>query len=76
MNRVVGVVRAGGDRTTAMFSELSEQILEAWNRVINGGKEGQGEREMKVVVIQASLTAGIESGFVLPQVSLRSRVLK
>lgn len=62
------MVRAGGPRKTADFSDLAQEILTAWNRIINNGKKGHGEYELKVVTIQASITAALESGFHVPQV--------
>lgn len=53
-----------------MLSDLAEALLEAWNKVVNGGQKGHGEREMKVIAVVGALAAGLESGFTLPPVSL------
>ncbi|RSM19141.1 hypothetical protein CDV31_002062 [Fusarium ambrosium] len=66
-NRIFGVVRAGGPRTAESFDELAQQLEAAWDAVINGGKRGHGDKEMKVVSIQGSITAGVESGLLLPR---------
>lgn len=70
INRILAFVRGGGPRTTGHLGELAEQILEAWNRIVNAGKKGHGDRELKVVTIVGSISAGLESGFVLPPVSI------
>ncbi|KAH8807812.1 hypothetical protein F5884DRAFT_900143 [Xylogone sp. PMI_703] len=66
INRVIAVVRAGGPRTVDGFGELAEQIIQAWDRIINDGKKGHGVKELKVVSILGSISAGFESGFLLP----------
>lgn len=66
---MIGVVRAGGPRKTADFGDLAQEIVLAWNRILNDGNKGHGVYELKVVTIQASITAAIESGFQVPLVS-------
>ncbi|RSL52475.1 hypothetical protein CEP51_015050 [Fusarium floridanum] len=66
-NRIFSMVRAGGPRTAESFDELAQQLEAAWDAVVNGGKRGHGDKEMKVVSIQGSITAGVESGLLLPR---------
>ncbi|RTE79454.1 hypothetical protein BHE90_006059 [Fusarium euwallaceae] len=66
-NRIFSMVRAGGPRTAESFDELAQQLEAAWDAVINGGKRGHGDKEMKVVSIQGSIPAGVESGLLLPR---------
>jgi phenylpyruvate tautomerase PptA (4-oxalocrotonate tautomerase family) len=73
VNRILAFVRGGGPRTSTHLDELAEKILDAWNQIINGGKKAHGEPgEMKVVTIVGSISAGIESGFLLPPVRMPS----
>lgn len=68
---MVGAVRAGGPRKTSHFNDLAKEILTAWDRILNDGKKGHGAKELKVVTIQASITAALESGFQVPEVRPR-----
>ena len=72
MNRILAQVRAGGPRTNDSFSETCVEIMKAWNDIMNGGEKGRGDRELKVISMMGSISAGIESGFLLPQVSTLS----
>ncbi|KAL6365656.1 hypothetical protein LRP88_01657 [Fusarium phalaenopsidis] len=67
-NRIFGPVRAGGPHTAESFDELAQQLESAWDGAVNDGKKGHSGKEMKVVSIQESITAGVESGLLLPQV--------
>jgi len=68
-NKVVVSVRPGGTRTTEQFEELCEEVIQIWDDVVNDGKKGSGNKEMRVVFIQAVLSAAVEAGFRLPQAS-------
>lgn len=70
VNRLLAFVRAGGNRTTTMLTDLAEALNDAWNSVVNGGQKGHGEREMKVISVVGAIGAGLESGFTLPPVSV------
>ena len=71
-NRIQARVRPGG-RTYEQFAQLCKDLKIAWDEVVNNGKEPtSGEKELRVVVIYPTISAMLEAGLVLPQVSRRS----
>jgi phenylpyruvate tautomerase PptA (4-oxalocrotonate tautomerase family) len=67
-NAVFARVRTGGNRKQEHFEEVCEEVTQAWDEVVNGGRKGVGMSELRGVFIQGVLTAGVEAGFRLPKV--------
>jgi phenylpyruvate tautomerase PptA (4-oxalocrotonate tautomerase family) len=66
-NRIVAFVRSGGNRGSAMFDKLAEEIEGIWDDVV--GPKGEGpEKVLQAVAIVPGLTAR-EEGFAIPIVS-------
>lgn len=66
-------MRAGGNRSKKDFDDVALKILETWNSIVNSGSkkdEKRQELELKRVFVMGAITTGVESGFVLPEVSL------
>ncbi|KAL6713405.1 hypothetical protein ACLMJK_008870 [Lecanora helva] len=82
VNRILAHVRPGGDRSTAMFNQLTNDINAAWREIIlrphfPGKANGEGggdkqqlqqqqQRELRAVFILGTIIAGSEAGFMLP----------
>lgn len=56
-------------RSRDEFNELSESLTKAWDEVVNDGRAGRGDKELRAVMILGTIVAGREAGFVLPAVS-------
>lgn len=70
-------MRAGGNRSKKDFDDVALKILEAWNSIVNPGSKQHEKREdleLKRVFVMGAITTGVESGFVLPEVSLQYQV--
>ncbi len=61
-------VRTGGTRKQEHFEEVCEEVMAVWDEVVNEGRNEKGLRELRLVVVQGVLTAGVEAGFRLPTV--------
>lgn len=44
--------------------------MKAWDRIINDGKAGKGDFEMRAIFVLGTIVGGMEIGFGLPNVSL------
>ncbi|KAI9879771.1 MAG: hypothetical protein M1830_007213 [Pleopsidium flavum] len=65
-NRIFGHVRPGG-RAVEDFNDLCLQLIQAWDKAVNNGQPGQGNKELRGTFIFADLTAASEAGFILPE---------
>jgi hypothetical protein len=47
-------------------------IVDAWNAVVNAGEKKPKDecRELQAVVVIGEIVAGVEAGFVLPEVNM------
>lgn len=70
VNRIFAYVRAGGTRKKADFDDLAHQIQGAWDRIISSAEGGSREKVLNRVFVMDAITAGMESGFALPRVSI------
>lgn len=63
---MIAHVRTGGTRAKEDFDDLTRQILDAWNQIVNA--DGSREKELKRVFVMGAITTGMENGFFLPKV--------
>ena len=67
-NRIIANVRPGGGRSAKEFDKLCQSLIEAWDRVINGGNRGSGDMELRTVFVHDNIVSGSEAGFIIPRV--------
>ncbi|KAM0252752.1 hypothetical protein ACHAQJ_007590 [Trichoderma viride] len=64
-NRIIAFLR-GGPRTREQFIDVTKQIKQAWDDILNNGKGGEGERQIGLIAVLDGLAGGLENGFVVP----------
>lgn len=58
-----------GQRTREDFEDLASKIFDAWNAVVNRSDLSKDEsKELRAVFVIGEIVAGVEGGFVLPEV--------
>ncbi|KAI9729189.1 MAG: hypothetical protein M1834_007096 [Cirrosporium novae-zelandiae] len=66
VNRITATVRSEG-RSRESFTELTYELNSAWNNIVNDGKPGKGETELRVVAVFSGIAAALEAGFPVPK---------
>lgn len=65
-NTVEGKVRTGPGRTRAMFEQMCEELIAAWDKTVRGGDTEVGPDELRVALV-GGLVAIVEGGVLIPE---------